>query len=90
MRDVGNFTGESNILRDSLFPPPHVIRGRVGVGVGSRDDTFRASDPNPLVKDPHLNPPPEYMGRRAERAAGSLAAAPTGLHRMFIFTVKLP
>jgi hypothetical protein len=63
-----------------LFPPPLVIRGRAGVGAERFDDPSGPNDPAPSAKNPHLDPPPEYMGRRKDkwrRKGGS----PEGLGR---------
>jgi hypothetical protein len=45
-----------------FFSPLPVLRGRVRVGVGSKESGL-----NRTIKNPHPSPPPGYMGRVKER-----------------------
>ncbi|MGD0770642.1 MAG: hypothetical protein ABSB42_20860 [Tepidisphaeraceae bacterium] len=62
------------LLIGDLLPPPLVLRGRAGVGVGDTLDPYDANNPVPYTQNPHLVPPPAYRGRRENFLPKSLAA----------------
>jgi hypothetical protein len=63
--------GKGNSMRRQLLPPPLVLRGRVGVGVAAAALLGDWSLPMPPTKNPHLDPPPGYKGRRKRRLPGN-------------------
>ncbi len=68
---VPDFPGECKSMRDRLLFPSPCTQGEGWVGV-DRCGVRRGFDlAEPLAKNPHLRPPPEYMGRRKRRLPGS-------------------
>jgi hypothetical protein len=66
-------------MRDRLLFPSPCTQGEGWVGV-DRCGIRRGFDlAEPLAKNPHLRPPPEYMGRRKRRLPGS--SGTLNLHR---------
>jgi hypothetical protein len=67
---VPDFPGECKSMPDRLLFPSPCTQGEGWVGV-DRYGVGRGSDlPEPLAKNPHLYPPPGYMGRRKRRLPG--------------------
>jgi hypothetical protein len=78
---VPDFPGECKSMRDRLLFPSPCTQGEGWVGV-DRCGVRRGFDlAESLAKNPHLCPPPEYMGRRKRRlpgSSGTLGGSPGG------------